>query len=114
MATAESQPSSSGRTTPETDAAERMAFAGEYMVPTDFARRLERERDEARAWVGEIFRLLGLPEGDMGALENFIRQRDEWARLCGQYKQERDEARNQAEYYRERYQQLKNEREAAE
>lgn len=35
------------RPTPETDAAERMAFAQEYMVPTDFARRLERERDEA-------------------------------------------------------------------
>ena len=34
--------------TPETDAAERMAFAQEYMVPTDFARKLERERDEAR------------------------------------------------------------------
>jgi len=34
--------------TPETDAAEKMAFAQEYMVPTDFARQLERERDEAR------------------------------------------------------------------
>ena len=33
--------------TPETDAAERMAYAQEYMVPTDFARKLERERDEA-------------------------------------------------------------------
>lgn len=36
------------RATPETDGAERMAFAQEYMVPTDFARKLERERDEAR------------------------------------------------------------------
>lgn len=35
--------------TPETDAEERMAFAQEYMVPTEVARRLERERDEARA-----------------------------------------------------------------
>jgi len=34
--------------TPETDKAERMAYAGEYMVPTEFAQRLERERDEAR------------------------------------------------------------------
>jgi hypothetical protein len=34
--------------TPETDKAERMAFASEYMVPTEFARQLERERDEAR------------------------------------------------------------------
>ena len=45
--------------TPETDKAERMAYAGEYMVPTEVARKLERERDE-------------------------------WAALCGQYKQERD------------------------
>jgi hypothetical protein len=35
--------------TPETDGAERMAFSQEYMVPTKFARKLERERDEARA-----------------------------------------------------------------
>ena len=34
--------------TPETDKAERMAYAGEYMVPTEVARKLERERDEAR------------------------------------------------------------------
>ena len=32
--------------TPDTDAAERMAFAGEYMVPTEFARQLEREKRE--------------------------------------------------------------------
>lgn len=31
--------------TPETDAAEKMAFAQEYMVPTDFARQLEQERN---------------------------------------------------------------------
>lgn len=31
--------------TPETDAAEKMAFAQEYMVPTDFARKLEQERN---------------------------------------------------------------------
>lgn len=31
--------------TPETDAAEKMAFAQEYMVPTDFARQLELERN---------------------------------------------------------------------
>lgn len=32
--------------TPETDMAERMAFAGEYMVPTEFARKLERNLQE--------------------------------------------------------------------
>jgi hypothetical protein len=40
--------------TPETNKAERMAFAQEYMAPTEFARKLERERDEALA---EIKRL---------------------------------------------------------
>lgn len=40
--------------TPETNAAERMAYSGEYMVPTEVARRLERQRDDAR----EIARLL--------------------------------------------------------
>jgi len=40
--------------TPETDAAERMAYLQEYMVPTEFARKLERERDEAREALREI------------------------------------------------------------
>lgn len=40
--------------TPETDKAERMAYAGEYMVPTEVARRLERERDEAKAEAARI------------------------------------------------------------
>ena len=42
----------SDRPTPEK--AERMAYAGEYMVPTEVARRLERERDEARAVADEL------------------------------------------------------------
>ena len=48
--------------TPETDAAERMAFAQEYMVPTDFARKLERERDESRRvsrkFLNEVLQLI--------------------------------------------------------
>ena len=43
--------------TPETDKAERMAYAGEYMVPTEVARRLERERDEARVMMSEFQRI---------------------------------------------------------
>ena len=39
--------------TPETDSAERMAFAYEYMIPTEVARKLERERDEAREELDE-------------------------------------------------------------
>ena len=42
--------------TPETDAAERMAFASEYMVPTEFARELERQRDEAYQKQNETYR----------------------------------------------------------
>jgi hypothetical protein len=34
--------------TPETDTAERMAFAQEQMVPTEVARKLERERNHYR------------------------------------------------------------------
>jgi hypothetical protein len=33
--------------TPETDKAERMEYSQEYMVSAEFARKLERERDEA-------------------------------------------------------------------
>lgn len=59
--------------TPETDAAAFDPFSGQggEVVDCDFARNLERQRDEARAWIGEIFRLLDLPEGDMGALEKY-------------------------------------------
>ena len=35
--------------TPETNKAERMAWSQEYMVPTDFARQLERERNELKS-----------------------------------------------------------------
>jgi hypothetical protein len=45
--------------TPETDKAERMAYSQEYMVPTEFARKLERERDEARD-IGEKLSKQGL------------------------------------------------------
>lgn len=91
--------------TPEADKAERMAYSGEYMVPTEVARKLERERDEARAELAEwtdsaknvrkeyddehhcscvaILRKL---------LKDAERERDEWAAMCGRYKQERDEA----------------------
>jgi hypothetical protein len=42
--------------TPETDKAERMAYAQEHMVPTEVARKLERERDEAREALAEAWR----------------------------------------------------------
>ena len=37
-----------------------MAYSQEYMVPTEFARRIERERDEARAAL-EYIAHAGLP-----------------------------------------------------
>jgi len=40
--------------TPETDRAERGAFYSQNMVPTEFARRLELERDEWRRAALEI------------------------------------------------------------
>jgi flagellar biosynthesis GTPase FlhF len=60
--------------TPETDAAERMAFSQEHMVPTEFARRLERERDEAREAL-EFRRELYKVQQDR--LESAMRERDE-------------------------------------
>ena len=60
--------------TPETDKAERMAYSQEYMVPTEFARRLERERDEARDMV-EKFTEQGLDLMDANRM--LKRERDE-------------------------------------
>ena len=56
----------SKRPTPETDAneawpASKLKLGDDGVVPSEFARKLERERDE-------------------------------WAAMCGRYKQERDEA----------------------
>ena len=87
--------------TPETDAAERMAYSQEYMVDTEFARKLERERDEAQADCLEQARLLGMgserearliSERD-DAREEAAHWKSEWeiveARLCG-WKHPRD------------------------
>jgi len=65
--------------TPETDKAERMAFAQEYMVPTEFSRKLERERDEARAQAKKLD----------GAYEDATNYYARWSELI----EERDEAR---------------------
>jgi hypothetical protein len=52
--------------TTEMDKAERMAWAGEYMVPTEVARKLERERDEAQKDLAELCKryndLIGVKE----------------------------------------------------
>jgi hypothetical protein len=85
--------------TPETDAACFPMNAKHPYVSTDFARKLERERDEARTELemwrdGNIMHQIHRDE-----LEKAERERDKWAKLCGQYKQERDEAREAARRY---------------
>jgi len=90
--------------TPEADKAERMAYSGEYMVPTEVARKLERERDEARAeladWQDSAKNVRKEFEDEHHCscvpilrklLKDAERKRDEWAAMCGRYKQERDE-----------------------
>jgi uncharacterized coiled-coil DUF342 family protein len=72
--------------TPETD---NLAL-GNHVVPTDWAEQLERERDEARV---ERDSLQALSQSLAETYAKLKTERDEWAKLCGQYKQERDEAR---------------------
>jgi len=76
------------RDTPETDDLAR----GNHVVPTDWAEKLERERDEARA---ERDSLQALSQSLAETYAKLKTERDEWAKLCGEYKQERDEARAQ-------------------
>jgi hypothetical protein len=68
--------------TPESNAAERMAFSGEYMVPTEFARQLERDRNEA------------MEKYDIEATEHMLAVN----KICG----ELDEARGEIDRYREK------------
>jgi uncharacterized coiled-coil DUF342 family protein len=78
--------------TPETDNLAR----GNHVVPTEWAEQLERERDEERK-IAEKLRKERF-EARKFALalhEEHVKlktERDEWSKLCGQYKQERDEA----------------------
>ncbi len=57
--------------TPETDKAERMAFSQEHMVPTEFARQLERERNQLREIVEQ--RLLAGAEIHQKAQELLVK-----------------------------------------
>jgi len=69
--------------TPRTDAAERMAFNHEYMVPTDFARRLEREvyhaRQQRDGWADECERSMPLLNDALDSFKEAIKQRDTYA-----------------------------------
>jgi uncharacterized coiled-coil DUF342 family protein len=83
--------------TPETDAAADWYLAAAYStdpedrtVPLAVSRKLERERDEARE---QRDSLQALSQSLAEACVKLKAERDEWVKLCGQYKQERDEAR---------------------
>ena len=79
--------------TPETDAAERMAWAGEYMVPTEVARKLERERDGARKSLEhiteygteEINAAIEMRQKAAAALLEHVEAQKDLAELCARY-----------------------------
>jgi hypothetical protein len=56
----------------------------------ELARKLEQERDEARAAFVIATDQMVIAQGKVREVG---RKRDEWAAMCGRYKQERDEAR---------------------
>ena len=84
--------------TPETDAkaCDIIGFFSCATVPAEFARNLERERDEAREEAEYWKEAAKVPSGIFRSLE-----------------MARDQAKRDAEYYRARYEKLKDEREAA-
>jgi hypothetical protein len=95
--------------TPETDA----FITSQDYSPTghqwrNFTRKLERERDEAREALADWENAAAHVEADhpdekhcgcvpvlRKLLTDALKDRDEWAAMCGRYKQERDEAREE-------------------
>ena len=77
--------------TPETDkkASPHIGFFSCATVPAEFARKLERERDEARAQAKKL----------EGAYEDATNYYARWSELI----EERDEARGEAVQYRSLY-----------
>jgi uncharacterized coiled-coil DUF342 family protein len=65
-------------------------WRNKWECAVDMAARAEVERDEARAQ-RDSFQALSQSLAE--ACVKLKAERDEWAKLCGQYKQERDEAR---------------------
>ena len=66
-------------------------------VDIEFTRKLERERDEAS---------MDRANGDIATMtinhyERILRKRDEWAAMCGRYKQERDELLQKLDAWKE-------------
>lgn len=68
---------------------EPFKYSIKELVPAEFARKLERERDEARNQTKQWFEEWHLTDK---AFRDTKAERDEWAAMCGRYKQERDQA----------------------
>jgi sugar phosphate isomerase/epimerase len=75
---------SSPYNTPETD--EQFKSFPAYFEIDLFCRKLERERDEAR----EALASREVVIAQHSVITDLILERDEWAAMCGRYKQERD------------------------
>ena len=71
-------------------------FVAEKM--RDHAKRMERERDEARR---EQCSIQCAFEESQDKIEELERERDEWAAMCGRYKQERDELLQKLDAWKE-------------
>lgn len=110
----------SERPTPETDARTYVPSLGGATVPAEFARQLERERDEAREalsdWENAALHVeANHPDENHCGCVPVLRKLLTEAREKGERYQleanaimlQRDEARKESEYYKERYEQLK-------
>jgi hypothetical protein len=79
------------------EAREVLEFRRElYKVQENYLELARRERDNARLELkGCKAKNKRISAELLVKLQDIERERDEWAKLCGQYKQERDEARNE-------------------
>jgi uncharacterized coiled-coil DUF342 family protein len=97
--------------TPETDKAERMAWAGEYMVPTEVARKLERERDEANYFLKELAEADGQLKVRMHelceVLQKAEQERDEARELAQQMSESNQVLMADTRFYRNAWEKLK-------
>jgi hypothetical protein len=94
--------------TPETNNERTLKLSLE--VFTELAKTLKQERDDAR---GEQCSIQCAFEESQDKIEKLERERDEWAAMCGRYKQERDIAEADATNFHARIFELINERDEA-
>jgi hypothetical protein len=93
--------------TPETDSMAYTPVLGLDTVSAHFARRLERERNEAQATLTDIHRWIerNHPDGFIDSMtfhQNLERVGDRWYDRLDIVERERDEAREQVNHYRDK------------